>query len=184
LAVAAFFRDPWRRQPADESLILSPADGHVVGIDEIDVATPERPSERLRRISIFLSVLDAHTQRAPFAGTVRTVQHTPGKFLNAMSPESSIANENTMIWFDTEFGPVGVRQIAGLIARRVVTRVRPGDKLERADHIGLIRFGSRVELFVPLSARVLAVQGGFVRGGISALAERPTRAGAESQGEI
>ncbi|MFP4379159.1 MAG: phosphatidylserine decarboxylase [Candidatus Sumerlaeia bacterium] len=171
LCVGAFFRDPRRTSPQNPQAILSPADGKVVGIEEMEVECPENERKTMLRVSIFLSVFDVHVQRSPWAGTVKSVVHTPGKFRNAMSSQSSIDNENTMIWFNTDQGWVGVRQIAGLVARRVVTRVEPGDQLEKGAHIGMIRFGSRVELFFSPHATVRVQNGQYVKGGISIMAE-------------
>lgn len=173
LAVAGFFRDPERAVPRKPGLILSPADGKVIYIDEVDVATGDGETRRLRRVGIFLTVFNVHVQRAPTYGAVRRVEYHPGKFINAISDKASEENEHNMIWFDCPVGPVGVKQIAGVIARRVLCWVGEGDHVLAGDRIGLIRFGSRAEVFFPPQAHVCARVGEWVRGGLSVMGEMP-----------
>ncbi|NQU42432.1 phosphatidylserine decarboxylase family protein, partial [bacterium] len=174
--VTSFFRDPDRPIPSDPRLVLCPADGKVVGVDEVEIEMGEGGRARLRRVSFFLSIFNNHIQRAPRRGVVKSIRYTPGKFINAMSDKSSDENENNLIWFESEEQPFGVKQIAGLIARRVVCSVRTGQKVAAGQRIGLIRFGSRVEAFFPLDARVQVQIGQTVKGGISILAHMPEKA--------
>ena len=167
----AFFRDPARTIPQDELSIVSPADGKIVAIDEIeDRAHYDGPCVR---ITIFLSVFNVHVNRSPYAASVRGVEYRPGKFLNAMSPKSSEENEASTLRLDTERGAISVRQIAGLIARRIVCVTKEGDRLGKGDRFGMIRFGSRTELYVPRSCSVEVVVNQHVKGGESVLAHFP-----------
>jgi phosphatidylserine decarboxylase len=178
-AVGAFFRDPVRRPPSGSGLLLSPADGRVKSIDvrEVEVAPGRRV--RMRRVAIILTIFDVHVQRSPMAGRVASVRYNPGKFLNAVTDEkASDDNENNMMWIATACGPVGVKQIAGLVARRIVCWCKAGKPLAAAQHIGLIRFGSRVEVFFALEAEVRVRPGQYVRGGETIVAESG-RAGRE-----
>lgn len=155
-----FFRDPPRVTPLRPDILVSPADGRISAI-----ATGVAPRElglgeqTRRRISVFMSVFDCHVNRAPLAGAVRQVVYTPGKFFNAELSKASEANERNGIVLDTPRGPVAVVQIAGLIARRIVCFVKPGEELVRGKRIGLIRFGSRVDVWLPLAARVVVAEG-------------------------
>lgn len=171
LSCAWFFRDPERRAPGDDSLMVSPADGKVVSVETVEdepfvgaVAT---------RIAIFLSIFDVHMQRAPVPGDIAHYTRRPGRFLAAWRPEAGAVNERASLGIATPWGPVLVRQIAGLVARRIVTYPREGDSLSRGDRIGLIRFGSRVELFVPAEWSVQVAPGDMVRGGESPVATVP-----------
>lgn len=150
-----FFRDPSPHVPRGPDLIVSPASGTVDLIDETD--EPEFMGGRCRRVSIFLSVFDVHVQRAPVAGRIAFSKYTPGAFNNALRTDCGVHNENILIGFESgeRAGErVAVRLIAGLIARRIVPWCRVGDQVERGERLSLIQFGSRVELFLPLSARV------------------------------
>lgn len=161
-----FFRDPNPRVPTDPDAVVAPGHGKVDVIDELD--EPTVMGGRCRRISIFLSVFDVHVQQAPVAGMVIHVQHVPGKFLNALKTESAAHNENVLIGLrGTELGSpkLGVRLIAGLIARRIVPWLKPGEMVERGERISLIQFGSRVDLYLPLTAEITARLGQSVRGG-------------------
>ena len=160
--VALFFRDPERIIPQTRGTIVSPADGRVMEIVAEDPQT--------RRISIFLSVLDVHINRAPYGGTVRTVVYTPGKFLAAYRPEASHLNEANTVTIEDHGKTFIVKQIAGVLARRIVCRVRPGDVLEKGQRYGLIRFGSRTDLLLPAAAEVVVQVGDVVRGGETILA--------------
>lgn len=163
LGVIVFFRDPPRRGPSEGGAVWSPADGKIAAIGQNDDPA-SGPAPGLK-ITIFLSVLNCHINRAPCAGTVRRIRYQRGKFLNALDPASSEENESNWIFLDSAGGQVVVRQIAGLIARRIVCRAREGDQLGRGQRIGLIRFGSRTELYLPLEAEVRVAVGQRVKGG-------------------
>lgn len=158
-----FFRDPQRIPPPGENIAVSPADGLVTTVDEIE--EDEFLKTRLRRIGIFLSVLDVHINRAPLAGEVLHSEPKPGRYLDARSPMSSLLNVSRSWVFSGPAGTVMVRQITGAIARRICPWAVVGDKLSRGERFGMIRFGSRTELFVPLDAEILVKPGDRVRGG-------------------
>lgn len=165
-----FFRDPERTVPKDETLIVSPADGKVVAVDEVVEET--FTSKKMKRVGVFLSVFDVHVNRAPSAGRVAGMRYQPGQFLDARNPEADIHNE-AMIWLlDTADGPIVVRQIAGLIARRIVAWKGEGDELERGERIGMIRFGSRTDVYIPAEWEVLVKVGDRVQGATSAVARK------------
>ena len=165
--VTYFFRDPERTIPTEPGVFLSPADGQVVGIEP----HAQGPDGRIgTRLSIFLSVLDVHVNRAPLAGTVLAITYQPGKFMPAFRPEAGTVNEQNVVTLQTGTGQVVVRQIAGILARRIVCWVKPGDTLSAGERFGLIRFGSRVEVFIPAAFEVRAQLGQKVRGGKSILA--------------
>jgi phosphatidylserine decarboxylase len=168
-----FFRDPVRAAPADSAVVVAPGEGHVVDIKEIH--EPSFLQATARRISIFLSVFDVHVQRAPVSGTVEHRVHKPGKFAVAWLEKASDDNEQASLGFTTPHGRVLVRQIAGLIARRIVTDPRIGDQVVRGQRIGIIRFGSRVDLFVPLDWELACAVGDRVRVGATPLARVPVR---------
>jgi len=168
-----FFRDPEARVPAEADAIVAPAHGRVDLIDEVD--EPLFVQGRCRRVSIFLSVLDVHVQRAPVAGEVAFSRYTRGRFVNALRADSAEHNENLFLGFASMECPgerIGVRLIAGLIARRIVPWVAVGEVVARGERISLIQFGSRVELLVPLSARVVVPLGARVRAGETIIARR------------
>lgn len=158
-----FFRDPERAAPADPALVLSAADGRVT--------TVGRDDDGLLRISVFLSVFDVHVNRSPVAGEVREVEYRPGEFLNAMKPIAEEVNERLALRLRTARGPVEVIQVAGLIARRIVCRARPGDALVPGERFGLIRFGSGTVVRLPFEgAEPLVRVGQHVRGGETPIA--------------
>jgi phosphatidylserine decarboxylase len=166
-----FFRDPEATVPEDPNVIVAPASGKVDLVDEVEEL--EFMGGRCQRISIFLSIFDIHVQRAPTTATVVLCRHQPGQFLNAMRAESAKRNENVLVGFTAEArggAKVGVRLIAGLLARRVIPWIEVGEKLERGERISLIQFGSRVDLYLPLSARVEAEVGKRARGGETVVA--------------
>ncbi len=169
--VVAFFRDPIRPGPRGERYILAAAEGHVVHVTEID--EPMYVKERAVRISIFLSVFDVHVNRSPVDASVELVHYNKGKFLHAAAEKASLDNEQSSIGLRGPRGRVLVRQIAGLIARRIVTDLKPGDRVTQGARLGLIRFGSRTDVFLPLSARpvVKVKPGDRVRVGGTVLAE-------------
>lgn len=168
-----FFRDPEVRVPTDADALVAPAHGRVDLIDEVD--EPLFLGGRCRRVSIFLSVLDVHVQRAPVAGEVAFSRYTRGRFVNALRTDSAEHNENLYLGFASAECPgerIGVRLIAGWIARRIVPWVAAGEVVARGERISLIQFGSRVELLLPLTARVVVPLGAKVRGGETIIARR------------
>jgi phosphatidylserine decarboxylase len=169
--VVAFFRDPLRPGPRGDRYVLAAAEGHVVHVIETD--EPTYVKERSVRLSIFLSVFDVHVNRYPVDGTVELVHYHQGKFLHAATEKASLDNEQSSIGIQGPHGRVLVRQIAGLIARRIVTDSEVGDRVQQGDRLGLIRFGSRTDVFLPLSARpvVKVKPGDRVRVGGTVLAE-------------
>lgn len=165
LAGAGFFRDPERVVPVAPEAFLAPADGRVVEIREVvDSFVGEAV-----RVSIFLSPLDVHVNRSPMAGLVTDVDYRPGRFLAAYRSEASEVNERCTLALQGEAARVTVRQIAGVLARRIVCRVRPGDKLTAGERFGMIRFGSRTELTMPRGTVLKIRQGDRVRGGESVI---------------
>jgi phosphatidylserine decarboxylase len=149
--VVAFFRDPIRPGLRGDRFVVAAAEGHVVHVIETD--EPMYVKERSVRISIFLSVFDVHVNRYPVEGTVELVHYNKGKFLHAADAKASLDNEQSSVGMRGAHGRVLVRQIAGLIARRIVTDSKPGDRVAQGGRLGLIRFGSRTDVFLPLSAR-------------------------------
>lgn len=166
-----FFRDPNPRVPAGANLVVSPGHGRV---DVIDTITElQFMGGECRRISMFLSLFDVHVQNAPLAGKVACFKYTEGQFLNAMRAECAAVNENVLIGIEAaepRGTKAGVRLIAGILARRIVPWVSQGDEVARGDRIGLIQFGSRVELYLPLSAKIKTKVGDKVAGGETVLA--------------
>ncbi len=168
LFVAYFFRDPERVAPAGEDLFVAPADGKVVLIDTA-YDSPDHPEGSVC-VSIFLSVFNVHIQRIPVAGSLRRKFYNRGKFLAAWDHKASLDNEQNLIVLDTKFGAVGVKQIAGLIARRISCWKRVGDSLAKGDRFGLIRFGSRVDLILPPEMEIVSKIGDIVKGGETVMA--------------
>jgi len=163
-----FFRDPERDIPNDPRAVVSPADGRVIGIEQKEIAGFSEP---VIKVSIFLSVFNVHVNRSPIAGKVESFNYIPGKFAAAWADKASSDNERTEIIIAAEQGRVMVKQIAGLIARRIVWWIHPGDVMEKGQRIGLIRFGSRVEIFLPQAVTELKVsKGDVVKGGKSIIA--------------
>ncbi len=148
LFVCYFFRDPERAVPADEAIIVSAADGLVVGVEEIE--EPDFHLGPMIRIAVFLSVFDVHVNRSPVDGMVKSTIYKAGQFLDVRHPDSSTRNECRSWWLETTHGPVAVRQIAGLVARRIVAWSGEGSVLTAGQRFGMIRFGSRTEVFLPL----------------------------------
>lgn len=166
-----FFRDPNPRVPNEPNIIVSPAHGKVDAIDEIN--EPQFMGGPCKRISTFLSVVDVHVQNAPVSGKVIFYKYTVGEFLNALKAESAVHNENALIGFDAAERPgtkIGTRLIAGVIARRIVPFVNAGDEALRGERISLIQFGSRVDLYLPLSAKIKIKLGDRVVGGETIMA--------------
>jgi phosphatidylserine decarboxylase len=173
LWVAYFFRDPERSGERGERVVSAPADGKVVLIQEVD--EPAFMGGRTKRISIFMNVFNVHVNRYPVSGTVRYVKYNPGKFLNAAVEKSSLENEQMSVGIEAGGARVLVRQIAGLIARRIVTYSKEGEHVEQGQRMGLIRFGSRVDVFLPLDAVVKAKIGDMTIAGSTVIAELPAR---------
>ena len=169
--VVAFFRDPIRPGLRGDRFVVAAAEGHVVHVIETD--EPMYVKERSVRISIFLSVFDVHVNRYPVDGTVELVHYNKGKFLHAADEKASLDNEQSSVGLRGPHGRVLVRQIAGLIARRIVTDSKPGDRVAQGARLGLIRFGSCTDVFLPLSARpaIKVKPGDRVRVGGTVLAE-------------
>jgi phosphatidylserine decarboxylase len=171
LFTIAFFRDPNRPVPADPSLIVAPADGRVSDIVEVD--EKEVLKTKTRRVGIFLSIFDVHTNRAPIDGRIVYRQHHEGACLDARHPDCPEKNE-AMTWaFENPRSTIVVRQLTGAIARRIVAWANVGDELKKGERFGMIRFGSRTELYLPLEAEVLVKTGDHVFGGSTVIARLP-----------
>ncbi len=167
-----FFRDPERTIPDGDNVFVSPADGKVILIKNVDedVIPPYPPL--LKRgeggfieVSIFMSPLNVHVNRAPCDGVVESVVHTPGKFLSAFKHEASLHNENIAMLLNTKHGKVLVRQVAGFVARRAVCRVKPGDALEKGQRYGIIKFSSRLDIYLPKNTDIKVKLGDKVKAG-------------------
>ena len=171
LWVAYFFRDPERTGERGERMAIAPADGKVVMVTEVD--EPAFLHGRAQRVSIFMNVFSVHVNRYPVSGTVKYVQVTRGKFLNAASEQSSLENEQTSVGIETGSQRVLVRQIAGLVARRIITSSREGERVTQGDRMGLIRFGSRVDVFLPAGSTVRVKPGDLTVAGVSVIGELP-----------
>ncbi len=171
LFVFSFFRDPERVIPAEPGAVVSPGDGRVVVVTDEEDA--DRPG---KRISIFLAVWNVHVNRAPAAGVITRMEYRPGKFLAAMRDRASMENEQNVFTLSTDAGDMVFKQIAGLIARRVVSWKKEGERVARGERIGLVRFGSRVDVWVPKDAEILVRVGENVKGGSSVLARWPAKA--------
>lgn len=159
-----FFRDPERIPPA-EAWVVSPADGRVVDSQEVEL-----DGRRVWKIGIFLSIFDVHVNRSPIGGVIRNIRYTPGKFLIASRPEASAENEQNTVTVEGERFSIVFKQIAGVVARRIVFKKKVGDRVELGERVGLIKFGSRVDLFLPLDLLPRVSIGDHVRGGTSVLA--------------
>jgi phosphatidylserine decarboxylase len=171
LFTIVFFRDPNRPVPAGLNLIVAPADGMVRDIVELDET--EILKTKTRRVGIFLSIFDVHTNRAPIDGRIVYRQHHAGLCLDARDPNCSEKNE-AMTWgFENSRGAIVVRQLTGAIARRIVAWANVGDELKKGERFGMIRFGSRTELYLPLNAEVLVKTGDHVSGGSTVIARLP-----------
>jgi phosphatidylserine decarboxylase len=166
-----FFRDPERIVPSGPGEIVSPADGVVTQAEWIETSGGSR-----LRISVFLSVFDVHVNRAPVSGTVKTVEYREGRFLNAMNSLSAVVNEQTLVVIDAGTCEVIYKQIAGLLARRIVCTVKVGDRVQRGQRVGMIKFGSRVDVLMPADAVPRVDRGSRVRGGSTILAVLPQSA--------
>jgi phosphatidylserine decarboxylase len=163
-----FFRDPEREIPAGQGVIVSPGDGKVEEAEWIETTAGSR-----FRVSIFLSVFDVHVNRVPISGKVTLVEYREGQFLNAMNPESAILNEQTLIVIEDEKHSVSFKQIAGLLARRIVCDLKTGDMVQRGQRMGMIKFGSRVDVLMPADVELRVKPGDRVQGGSSVLGVLP-----------
>jgi len=163
-----FFRDPQREIPVGDGLIVSPGDGKVEEAEWIETTAGSR-----FRVSIFLSVFDVHVNRVPISGKVTLMEYREGQFLNAMSPESAILNEQTLVVIEDGDHSVSFKQIAGLLARRIVCDLKTGDVVQRGQRMGMIKFGSRVDVLMPADVELRVKPGDRVRGGSSILGVLP-----------
>ncbi len=171
LWVAYFFRDPERTGQRGPSLVVSPADGKLIMITEVD--EPSFVQGRATRLSIFMNVFNVHVNRYPVDGVVSHIHYNKGKFFNAAAEKSSLENEQMSVGIDTGRYRVLVRQIAGLIARRIVTYSKLGEKVKQGDRMGIIRFGSRVDVFLPPGSAIRAKLGDATTAGVTVLGELP-----------
>jgi phosphatidylserine decarboxylase len=171
-----FFRDPERAIPQSAGAVVSPADGRVTEVAAIELA-----GVPCSRISIFLSVFDVHVNRSPIAGTLESVEYRRGKFGNALGAISAVENEQNVVTVRGDGYTVIFKQIAGLLARRIVFNRRVGDQVRRGERVGLIKFGSRTDLILPAEAVIQVKIGDHVRGGSSVLAKLPVAVGAEGR---
>jgi phosphatidylserine decarboxylase len=167
---AFFFRDPERQVPEDPRLVLSPADGRVVLVEPAPEGNAVGPGAT--QVSIFLSVFNVHINRAPISGRIAQVQYSKGEFLPAFDHDASLRNEQNAVTVEDGQQRVLFKQIAGLIARRIVFRKAVGDRVRAGERVGMIKFGSRVDVLLPREVRVRVKEGDRVRGGISPLGER------------
>lgn len=168
VCMALFFRDFPRTISAADHEVVSPADGTVVAIEDLD-ESPHYDGPT-RRVSIFLSVFNAHLNRAPYPGTVTAVKYAPGLFKDARLPETSQVNESNAVWMDTPRGPMTIRQISGAVARRIVCPVGVGTTLAKGEKFGMIRFGSRTELYLPAGTEVTVTLNQTVYAGTTIMA--------------
>jgi phosphatidylserine decarboxylase len=166
--MAFFFRDPERTVPAGEGIFVSPADGKVMLIK--DVYEKDYLNSGMKEISIFMSPLDVHVNRAPCDGKVSVVKYSPGKYMAAYKEESSFKNENIVMVLDCTKGKVLVRQVAGFLARRAVCRAKVGDMLQRGERYGIIKFSSRLDVYLPVTANITVKPGDRVKAGESVIA--------------
>ena len=165
LFVLFFFRDPERTPPADQDTIVSPADGRIM-----EVVEESRDGKPGRRISVFLSIFDVHVNRSPVAGRITAIDYRSGKFYAAMRGRASAENEQNAFYVQSERGEVVFKQIAGWVARRIVCWKSPGDSLIRGERVGMIRFGSRMDIWLPEGVEIVVRPGQHVAGGTSTLA--------------
>jgi phosphatidylserine decarboxylase len=170
-----FFRDPERQPPRDEALAVSPADGMIIEVKE--TAESQFMNQRVRRVTIFLSVFDVHVNRAPIAGRITHSEPTTGRFLDARNPASSEINARRTWAIKGKGTTIVVRQITGAIARRICAWKKVGDTVERGERFGMIRFGSRTEVDLPLESEILVELGERVRGGETPIARLSARQG-------
>jgi phosphatidylserine decarboxylase len=171
LWVAYFFRDPERTGERGPRVVVAPADGKLILITEVD--EPAFIGGKALRLSIFMNVFNVHVNRYPIDGTVKYVHYNKGKFLNAAAEKSSLENEQSSVGIESGPYRILVRQIAGLIARRIVTYSKVGDAAKQGERMGMIRFGSRVDVFIPTDSKLRAALGTMTTAGTTILAELP-----------
>ena len=163
-----FFRDPQREVPTGAGVVVSPADGKVTEADWVETTSGSR-----LRLSIFLNIFDVHVNRSPVAGTVKAMEYREGGFMNAMNPDSVLTNEQMLVVIDAGEYQIGFKQIAGLLARRIVCNLKVGDRVRRGQRVGMIKFGSRVDILLPAEAELKVGVGDRVKGGSSILGVVP-----------
>lgn len=171
LAILGFFRDPPRTPSSDPRDIVSPADGTIAAIEELEDS--DHYDGPCMRVSIFLSVFNVHVNRTPYDAEVVNVRYQRGKYTNAMKPLSSKVNESNALWLKSDFGAMTVRQISGAVARRIVCLPKPGQALQKGDKFGMIRFGSRTELYLPMNTHVCVKMKDKVKGARTVIAQLP-----------
>lgn len=164
-----FFRDPERKIPDKKGIFVAPADGKVILIRR--VVEDKYLNKETMEVSIFMSPLDVHVNRSPCDGKVRSVVYSPGRFFSAYKHEASLKNENITMVLETEYGDIIVRQVAGFLARRAVCRVKEGEFLKRGDRFGIIKFSSRVDLYLPPNTLIMVEKGDKVRAGETIIGE-------------
>lgn len=168
IAVTQFFRDPLRKPPIGDQIVVSPADGRVIDIGTA-LDSPLNPDGT--RVSIFMSPLNVHVNVSPYHGYVKSVEYREGRFLSAFKPEASLENQHQLIVLDTRHGLLAFKQISGFLARRCIFHPRLGDHLETGQRVGMIKFGSRLDLFLPVEAEIKVELGDKVTAGESIIAE-------------
>jgi phosphatidylserine decarboxylase len=171
VGIALFFRNPERATLEDPSIVLAPADGRVAQI-EPNVESRNIPGRSFKRISIFMSIFNVHVNRWPVSGQVREIAHVAGGFVDARDPAASLTNEHNSIVVETAEGPIEVVQIAGMIARRIACWVREGDQVRQGERLGLIRFGSRLDVYLPENFAFTVEIGTRVRAGTTVIAKK------------
>ena len=171
VALGLFFRDPVRHPPTEPGIVVSPDDGKVLSTGQADPTLA--PEGAWEQISIFLSPLDVHVNRVPHEGRVTRVDHVPGKFLPAYRDRAEAENERNEVWVEYEGQTIVFRQVVGALARRVVCRVRVGDSVQTGERFGIMKFGSRMDVFLPAGTDLLVTAGDTVRGGETIVARRP-----------
>jgi phosphatidylserine decarboxylase len=169
IVMLSFFRDPDRAAPKGSGVVVAPADGRVMVAGA--PAPGAAPEGRWTQVSIFLSPLDVHVNRIPVSGTVTKVEYKPGSCRAAYRPEATTENERSEVWIDAASGTVVCRQITGVLVRRVVCRAKPGDQVSAGDRFGVMKFGSRIDLFLPVGTRLYVGVGARVRAGETVIAE-------------
>lgn len=171
VAIALFFRNPERIPPREDGIVLSPADGRVVGIVQ-QVGSANMPGIPLKRVSIFMSIFDVHVNRWPISGTVVKIRHVPGRFLDAREPAASEINEHNSVVLQGQGDSIEVVQVAGKVARRIACWVEEGDQVTQGDRFGLIRFGSRLDVYLPDDYSVVVGPSEIVKAGLSIIARK------------
>ena len=171
LWVAYFFRDPERTVSQDDRVVISPADGKVMMISEVD--EPSYVGGRAIRVSIFLNIFNVHVNRYPVGGRIEYLKYTPGKFLNAAGARASLENEQMSVGINTGRHRILVRQIAGLLARRLVTYSKEGQAVHQGDRMGLMKFSSRMDVFLPIGSAIKVREGQAATAGVTPIAELP-----------